>query len=74
MEGDEAGYRKRPKTMKVVLNAAKEKGTNEAEKLDQEDQRVKVVELEKLEEPTEESAAILCADWMHQIRPVLKNL
>ena len=31
----------------------------EAEKLDQEDQRIKVAELEKLEEPDEESAAII---------------
>ena len=32
------------------------------------------VELEKLEEPTEESAAIVCGDWMHRVRPVIKNL
>ena len=60
--------------MELVLNAAKEKVGNEAEKLDQEDQRIKVVELEILEEPTEESAAIICGNWMHRIRPILKNL
>ena len=40
----------------------KKKGTSEEDKLDQEDQRMKIVELEKLEEPTEESAAIICGD------------
>ena len=30
--------------------------------------------MEKLEEPTEESAAIVCGDWMHRARPVIKNL
>ena len=35
---------------------------------------MKIVELEKLEEPTEESAAIICGDWMHRVRPVIKNL
>ena len=30
--------------------------------------------MEKLEEPTEESAAIICGDWMHRIRPVINNL
>ena len=62
------------KTVEMVLNAQKEKNTNEEDKLDQEDQRIKIVELEKLEEPTEESAAIICGDWMHRIRPVIKNL
>ena len=44
------------------------------EKLDQEDQRFQEVELEKLEEPTEENAAIACGDWMHRIKPVTRNL
>ena len=35
---------------------------------------MKMVDLEPLEEPTEESAAIICGDWMHRIRPVIKNL
>ena len=35
---------------------------------------IKMVELEKLEEPTEESAAIICGDWRRRIRPVIKNL
>jgi hypothetical protein len=30
--------------------------------------------LEKLEEPTEESASIVCGDWMHRIKPAIKNL
>ena len=32
------------------------------------------MELDKLEGPTEEIASILCGDWMHRIRPVMKNL
>ena len=48
--------------------------TSEAEKLDQDDQRIKVIELDKLEEPTEESASIVRGDWIHRIRPVVKNL
>ena len=31
------------------------------------------MELDKLEEPTKESASILRGDWMHRIRPVKKN-
>ena len=58
----------------MVLSARSAKTTNEEEKLDQEDQRMKIVELEKLDEPTEESAAIICGDWTHRIRPVIKNL
>ena len=53
------------KTVEMVLNAQKEKTTSEEEKLDQEVQQIKIVESEKLEEPTEESAAIICGDWMH---------
>jgi hypothetical protein len=33
-----------------------------------------LIELEKLEEPTEENASITCGDWMHRIKPVIKNL
>jgi hypothetical protein len=46
----------------------------EEEQLDQRDQQIQEVELEKLEEPTEESAAILCGDWLYRIRRVLKNI
>ena len=45
-------------TVKMIMDAQKEKSTSEEDKLDQEDQRMKIVELEKLEEPTEESAAL----------------
>ena len=62
------------KTVEMIIDAQKEKSTSEEDKLDQEDQRMKIVELEKLEEPTEESAAIICGDWMHRVRPVIKNL
>jgi ABC-type multidrug transport system fused ATPase/permease subunit len=41
------------KTLDMVLKS-REKGENEEEKLDQEDQRIKPVDLEKLEEPTED--------------------
>ena len=30
--------------------------------------------MELLEEPTKESVAIICGDWTHRIRPVIKNL
>ena len=62
------------KTVEMIIDAQKEKSISEEDKLDQEDQRMKFVELEKLEEPTEESAAIICGDWMHRVRPVIKNL
>ena len=42
--------------------------------LDQEDQRIKVMELDTPEDATEESASIICGDWIHRIRPVIKNL
>ena len=45
----------------------------EEEKLDQEDQRIKEVELGRLEE-LNESASIACGDWIHRIRPVMCNL
>lgn len=32
------------------------------------------MELGKLEEPTDESAPIVRRDWIHRIRPVIKNL
>ena len=45
----------------------------EEEKMDVEDQRIKEVELGKLEE-LNENAAIACGDWMHRIKPVNCNL
>ena len=45
----------------------------EDEKLDQEDQRIKEVEVGKLEE-VNENASIACGDWIHRIRPVICNL
>ena len=60
------------KTVEMV-NAQEGKSTSEGDKLVQEDQRMKMVELEKLEEPTEESAAIICGDWMHRVKPVIKT-
>ena len=62
------------KTRKLLMESSKGKGSTDEEKLDQEDQRTQEVELEKLEEPTEESESIVCGDWMHRIKPVLKNL
>ena len=49
-------------TVKMIMDAQKEKNTSEEDKLDQEDQRMKIVELEKLEEPSEEGAAIICGN------------
>ena len=37
------------KTVEMVINAQKDESTSEEDKLDQEDQRMKMVELEKLE-------------------------
>jgi len=50
------------------------KGTlTEDGKLDQEDQRIKEVELGKWDELSE-NASIACGDWIHRIRPVICNL
>jgi hypothetical protein len=50
------------------------KGTlTEDEKLDQEDQRIKEVELGRLDE-VNENASIACGDWLHRVRPVICNL
>ena len=50
------------------------KASKEGDQLDQEDQRIKVLDLEKLSEATEETASITCGDWLHRIRPVIKNM
>ena len=57
----------------VIGNNTKGNGMTEEEKLDQEDQRVKEVELGKLVELSE-NASIACGDWSHRIRPVICNL
>jgi hypothetical protein len=62
------------KTLKLLMENSKAKGSTKEERLDQEDQKIQSVELEKLEEPTEENASIMCGDWMHRIKPVIKNL
>ena len=62
------------KTLELLMNASKGKGLTEEEKLNQEDQKIQEVELNNLEEPTEENAEIVCGDWIYRIRPVIKNL
>ena len=62
------------KTLELLIGNSKGKGLTDDEKLDQEDQRIQLTELEILEEPTEDNAAIVCGDWMHRLRPVIKNL
>ena len=62
------------RTVELLLKASMDRGSSDEERLDQEDQRIKVVDLDQLEEPTEENAAITCGDWMYRIRPVIKNL
>ena len=47
------------RTVELILQQAN-RSTSEKEKLDQEDQRIKVMELDILEDATEESAAIMC--------------
>jgi hypothetical protein len=59
-------------TLEVLMGNTKGAMTEE-EKLDQEDQRIKEVELGKLEELSE-NASIACGDWIHRIRPVICNL
>ena len=59
-------------TLEVLMGNNKGALT-EDEKLDQEDQRIKKIELGKLEELNENSP-IACGDWIHRIRPVIRNL
>ena len=56
--------------MVLGSNTKGNNGMIEEEKLDQEDQRIKEVELGKLEE-LNENAFIACGDWSHRIRPVI---
>ena len=60
-------------TLEMVLGSNTKGTMTEEEKLDQEDQRIKEVELGKLDE-LRENASIACGDWIHRIRPVLCNL
>ena len=61
-------------TLEIVIGSNKKgNGMTEEEKLDQEDQRIKEVELGMLEKP-KENASIACGDWIHRIRSVICNL
>ena len=62
-------------TLKLLVEEKlKGNGTlTEEEKMDVEDQRIKEVELGKLED-LNGNAAIACGDWMHRIKPVICNL
>ena len=59
-------------TLEVLMGNNKGSLTEE-EKLAQEDQRIKEVELGKLEE-LNENGSIACGDWIHRIRPVICKL
>ena len=61
------------KQMESMLRTTKGP-SQEEDKLDQEDQKIKIIELERLQEPNGEDAASLCGSWIHRIRPILKNL
>ena len=68
----------RHKTVELVtLNAStKEKGSSmtEEDKLDQEDQRIKAVELDKLDEISEGNSLIMPGDWPRRIKQTIVNL
>ena len=57
----------------MVIGNNNEGTMTEGEKLDQKDQRIKEVELGKLEE-LNENASIACGDWIHRITPAICNL
>ena len=59
-------------TLAMVLGSTTKgnSGLSEEDKLDQEDQRIKEVELGKLGE-LNENASIACGDWIHRIRPAI---
>ena len=46
----------------------------EEDKLDQEDQMIKVTDLDKLEDLKEGISSIVRGDWIHRIKPVISNL
>ena len=60
----------------MALGSAKAKSSciSEEEKLDQEDQRMKIIELDKLEDLNEGNASIARGDWIHRIRLSISNL
>ena len=53
------------------MKTSEGKSMTDEERLDQEDQRIQEIEFEKLEEPTEDNAAIVCGDWMRRVKPVI---
>ena len=60
-------------TLEMVIGNNTKGTMTEEEKLDQVDQRIKEIELGKLDELSE-NASIACGDWIHRIRPVIRNL
>ena len=44
------------------------------EMLDQDDQRVKAAELNKLEEISEGNSSIMCGDWLQRVKPTISYL
>ena len=61
------------KQMESMLRTTK--GPSQAEdKLDQEGQKIKIIELERPQGPMGEEAASVCGSWIHRIRPTLKNV
>jgi len=61
------------KAVEFMLKQAT-KTLEEKDLLNQEDQRIKVLELEPLKELTEHNASLVCGDWLHRIEPVIKNM
>ena len=59
-------------TLEMVIGSNTKGTVTEEEKLDQEYQRIKEVELGKLDELSE-NASIACGDWIHKIRRVNCN-
>ena len=60
-------------TLEMVIGNSTQGTVTEQEKLDQEDQRIKEIELGKLDELSEK-VSIACGDWIHRISPVICNL
>ena len=53
------------KTVEFVLNQTT-RSSEKRDQLDQEDQRIKVMDLETLKDATEENVPIICGDWLHR--------
>ena len=47
---------------------------SEEDKLGQEDQRIKVMELDKLEDLNEGNSSFARGDWVHRINPAISSL